>query len=813
MRWPMLCTLAALASVILVMQAKLLNAGLRNLARVLCGALIGWCWASMIANHALSLQLAPALEERELTVIGVVTSLPESADLGQRFQFRIERVVTPGVTLAQLPHKVLLGWYDATYPGSPAVRTAVDSGERWQLKLRLRRPHGLANPFGFDYEAWLLEQNIGATGSVRPDKDGQINNVRLTKFVFSANNLIEHLRGRLRERIMRALPDQPFAAIIVALVIGDQNAITQNDWTVVARTGVSHLFAISGLHISMVAGMAAAGTLYLWRLAVFSRFALPLILPAQKAAALAGVVVALIYVSLAGFGVPAQRTLIMICVVAMSLCLNRQLSVSLVLMAALGLVLLVDPWALLWPGFWLSFSAVGLIFYASQGRSASPDPGNCRSLKHQPVHNLVPQFRFRQGWLRIRRSAREASITQYAITLGLLPLTLLLFNQVSLISPVANALAIPAVSLLITPLALIGSLLPDPVGSGLLIATHQLLVYLFSFLRWLSEFGWAVWHAPRPDVWMALCAMWGALWCLAPKGWPMRWAGLLAWLPMCLNSSSYPGPAELRVTALDIGQGMALLVETARHRMLYDAGPAYSPSSDAGSRVIYPYLAARGIASLDGFMISHNDTDHSGGAISLMQQLQIGWVTSSLSLESAVVQVANQTSRHVRCLAGQKWEWDGVQFELLHPVESIYRSEKWKPNAKSCTLKITDGTHSILLAGDIEAAQEDELVHSIPEKLAATVLLVPHHGSGTSSTLEFLQAVHPRLGVFQFGYHNRYNHPKPTVWQRYADLDITRLRNDSAGAITLNFSDTLKVDSYRRSHARYWYADVAEEFK
>jgi competence protein ComEC len=784
------------ALLILYASFKLKHPVARSLTRIVGGAFVGWSWASIIALHGLSQQLTPELEEQDITIIGVVTSLPAQVDQGRRFQFEIEHVLTPNLVGAQLPKKVLLTWYDAKFQSSSANNSPIQPGERWQFNVHLRRPKGLANPYGYDYEARLLEQGIGATGGVRIDKEGQpAKNRRLSQFVFSIHNVIEWWRGVLRDRIMNALPDQPNAGVIVALVIGDQNGISQDDWKVFARTGVSHLIAISGLHISMVSGMATYLMFHFWRHSLFSRYSFPLLLPAQKAAALFGVLIALLYVALAGFGVPAQRTLIMISVVAASAWLDRKISVNLVLFLALGLVLLFDPYAVLWPGFWLSFGAVGFIFYASQGRH------DLLSNELNPLSAPVEKSRLR----RLTGRIRQASITQYAITLGLLPLTLLLFYQVSLVSPLANAVAIPVVSLLVAPLSLIGCIMPDPISVAMLFATNHILTFLFAVLAWLNEAPFAVWRAPRPEFWMFVCAVTGTVWCLAPKGWPSRWAGLIAWLPLCVNSSAYPKEGSFNVTAFDVGQGMALLVETAHHRMLYDTGPVYSANSDAGSRVIYPYLSMRGINRLDGLMISHNDTDHSGGAVSLLRQIKFDWVISSLNLESPVVQEASLQSHHSRCLAGREWDWDGVHFEILHPSASIYDSEKWKPNAKSCTLKITRGSQSILLAGDIEAVQEDELVHSIADKLPSSVLLAPHHGSGTSSTLAFLQSVAPHIALFQLGYHNRYHHPKPEVWQRYGDLGITRLRNDRSGAITLHFADAASFDEYRISHARYWY--------
>lgn len=794
----LLIALLCFAGVLFLSTRIIPQSALRHVAMFISGGILGWVWASGFAIVGLSYRLAPESEDKDITVIGVVSSLPSRVEYGQRFQFSIERLLTADIDRQKVPDKVLLNLYAPRTDDEETIQTelpiTLQPGERWQFKVRLRRPHGLANPHGFDYEVWLLEQGIGATGSVKNDES----NHRLTSFVFSLNNCIEWARGKLRERILTALPNQPYAPVIVALVIGEQNAITQTDWKVFARTGVSHLIAISGLHVTLLSGTFASVMFFLWRKSFFTRYQLPLILPAQKVAALSGVLMALLYVALAGFGIPAQRTLIMISVAALACWFDRIASVSNVLCLALGLVLLVDPWAVLSPGFWLSFSAVGFLFYVSLGR---------RELKRTEHQHLAVSTSSVTMSLKDKLLQRlhQASVTQYAITLGLVPLTMLLFNQVSLVSPIANAVAIPVVSFLVTPLALAGSVLPAPLGSWILMLTNFILHELIFFLTWLSQFSWAIWQAPRPEIWMFVCALTGTCWCLAPKGWPLRWAGLLAWLPLSLNSSIYPPVQEFKVTALDVGQGMAVLIETERHRMLYDTGAVFSSQSDAGSSVIYPYLKMRGITQLDGLMVSHSDTDHSGGALTLMQQLKIGWVSSSLEPDNKVVQTAAQLSQHTICLAGQKWEWDGVQFEVLHPGPVIYADGKSKPNAKSCTLKITNGAYSILLAGDIEARQERALIKHIPEKLASTVLLAPHHGSGTSSTKEFLQTVHPKFAVFQLGYRNRYRHPKSTVWQRYADLGITRLRTDQAGAITLNFGDDIIVEEYRNSHARYWY--------
>jgi competence protein ComEC len=749
-----------------------------------CGAMIGFAWAALFAQHYLTEELPKNWEGRDITVIGTIDSLPVRFQQGVRFNFLVERAIAEeGVTPA-LPSRLALSWYGGFRQGEQQAVGDVRPGERWQLTVRLRRPHGNANPHGFDYEVWLLEQKLRATGYVRSDFKSAIRNERLDEFVPGFRNVVERARATLRDRIFDALKGEEFAGVIVALVIGDQRAIDQSDWEVFNRTGISHLVSISGLHITMVAGLFATIVFALWRRSFFTQASLPVVLPAQKAAALAGAAIALIYVLLAGFGVPAQRTLYMLSVVALALWFGRIANVSHVLCIALGVVAMLDPWAVLWPGFWLSFGAVAIILYVSAGRLQA-DPGTGKSRGTGPAALL-----------------KAAALTQYAVTIGLVPFTMLLFGQVSLISPIANAVAIPVVSFIVTPTALIGSFLPAPLSGWMLGIAHFFIEWLARVLTWASEFPAAVWLAPVPSAWIFLFALAGTLWMLAPRGWPVRWLGVMAWIPLFLNTPAHPKAGEMWVTAFDIGQGTALLIETERRRLLYDTGPFYSVESNGANRVIVPYLKGRGIAALDAVVISHNDNDHSGGALSLFDDIKVGWVSSSLDPDSPIVRTA---PGHRRCMAGQAWSWDGTHFEMLYPTQAGYESVKSKPNTRSCTLKISHGSHAILLPGDIEAAQEAELVAGMPEKLRASILLAPHHGSGTSSTLPFLSAVDPDIGLFQIGYRNRYRHPKQEVYDRYGRLGVTRLRSDDSGAVTLKIGAQLSYSEHRKEFARYWY--------
>lgn len=782
---------------------------LRHVLAAFLGAVVGFFWAALLAQAALAPQLAKADEGRDVTLVGTIDNLPNRFDGGVRFNFAVEEVERRAMAV---PPRVALSWY-AGYRGEAAPIGDVQPGERWRLKVRLQRPHGNANPHGFDYELWLLEQGVRATGYVRQDARNQ----RLAPFVIGFGNVVERCRALLRDRILQALEGKQYAGVIVALVVGDQRGIPQSDWQVFNRTGISHLISISGLHITMIAGLFALAASALWRRSFFTRAQLPLLLPAQKVAALAGMAAALCYVLLAGFGVPAQRTLYMLAVVAVALWTDRLTSVTHVLCLAAGVVVLLDPWAVMWPGFWLSFGAVATILYATVGRAeahhrsgdlvalgvgagiagaalAHAAAGPSPALRHP--HRL-PLTR-RQRWM---ADLKMAARVQYAVTVGLVPLTMLLFAQVSVVSPLANAVAIPVVSLLVTPLALAGAVLPDFLSMPLLQLAHAVIWLLAQALEWMSASRLAVWTAPVPPPWAFCWALFGTAWMLAPRGWPVRWLGLVTWVPLLAAVPSHPPAGAFRVVAFDVGQGMALLVETSGHRLLYDTGPAYTPESNGGNRVIAPYLRARGITALDAMVVSHADADHAGGALAVMESVRAAWTLSSLPPGHPIVRAS---ALHTPCAAGQGWTWDGVRFEVLHPAAGSYANASLKNNARSCVLKVSAGGKAMLLAGDIEAAQEAELLARAPDGLAADVLLAPHHGSGTSSTQAFLAAVRPGYAVFQVGYRNRYHHPQKQVYQRYGGMGAERLRTDESGALTLEFNGKLGVERYRQAHPRYW---------
>lgn len=722
---------------------------------------LGFFWAAFMAQSRLADALPAAWEGRDIQVVGVVAALPVTNERGMRFEFDVERVKTPE---AVVPRHIQLAAYRDGFGKETTGAVAPDfhAGERWLLTVRLKRPHGNANPNGFDYEAWLLERNIRATGYIRQDEG----NRRLAEQVYRPAYIVEMLRERVAKRFQSVLGERPYAGVLKALAVGEQNAISPDQWKVFLRTGVTHLMSISGLHVTMISSLAFALAYGLWRRSQV----LALRLPARKAAVVAGVLAALLYALLSGFGVPTQRTLYMLSVVAIALWMGRASSASSVLALALLAVVLSDPWAVLAPGFWLSFGAVAAILYVAVGRLG------------------------RSHWL------REWANVQWAVTLGLVPALLLLFQQVSIVSPLANAFAIPVISLAVVPLTLAGAILPLDLS---LLLAHQVMAWCMAALEWLSQMPDAVWQQHAPPVWTVLAAAIGILWMLLPRGFPARWLGMFGLAPMFLVLPLQPGQGELWIAVLDVGQGLAVVVQTRDHALLYDTGPHFSADADSGSRIVVPYLRAAGIKRLDGLIVTHDDSDHSGGAASVLDAVPVDWLASSLPAGSPILPHAKKS---LPCFAGQSWEWDGVRFDMLHPAWGSYADERLKKNARGCTLKITSPYGSVLLPADIERESEAEILARTPSALAATLLIAPHHGSKTSSTEAFIRQVNPSIVIFTAGYHNQFGHPKPEVVERYRALGSRLYRSDRDGAVLLRFEKegAVKMQTWRQERQRYW---------
>ncbi len=715
------------------------------------------------ADFRLADELPRDWEGRDIEIIGVVDEMPQRTERSVRFAFRVEQVLTEN---ARVPSRIAIGWYrpsikELAGEALPEIR----AGERWRWTVRLKRPHGYVNPAGFDLEAWLLERNIRAQGNIQADSLAK----RLDENAGRFTDYVERARQTLRARMQEALKDQRFAGVLIALAIGDQQAISDADWALFNATGVSHLLSISGAHVTLFASWIALAVFFVWRRSPM----LIRVIPAQKAAALAAALVACAYAMLTGFAVPAQRTCYMLLVAALALWLNRQVSPWLILLWAATAVLLIDPWAGLAVGFWFSFVAVFLLLYVTQFR-------------------VMPES-----------ATRIVLKTQAAVTLGLAPISLAFFQQVSLIGPIANAVAIPLITLLVVPLTLLWLILPlDP----LLYLAHWLIDLLATGLQGAITLWPALWSQHAPPYWAVLLALAGVAWLLAPKLTPHRWLGALWCAPLFTVSPISPARGEFRVTVLDVGQGTAVVVRTHLHTLVYDAGPRWTDDSDAGSRVVAPYLRASGSKQIDGLVISHLDLDHSGGANSLLRGMPVAWMLTSVFNDAEIVQTAKQKNvAAIGCHARQTWSWDGVDFEVLHPPLENYENARLKTNDRSCVIKISSNSASFLLTGDIESLSEAALVRDAAKTLAADALLIPHHGSTTSSTAAFLDAVSPKQAFINAGYRNRFGHPRDIVLARYAARNIAVHRTDWHGAITVESQDQFQnVRRERNERRRYW---------
>ena len=723
-------------------------------ATVLAFALVG-LRAVNYASHG----LAPALEGRDVTLVGVVAAMPQRSDGSLRFRFELESALA-GKQRVQLPPQVSLGWYGGL-ASEEAQRQPPElrAGERWQLTARLKAPHGNLNPHGFDYELWLWEQGLQATGYVRAGpKDPPPRRLGETW-----QHPVEAARQSVRDAIYARVQDRKAAGLLAALVVGDQNAIDRADWDVFRATGVAHLMSISGLHVTMFAWAAALAIGWLWR----RSGRLCLAWPAQHAALLGGIALATGYAVFSGWGVPAQRTIWMLATVALLRLSGRRWPWPQVWLLACAAVVAIDPWALLQAGFWLSFVAVGVLFASDAGGQGEGRAG---------ARGRVMAF------------LQEQSV----VTLALLPLTVLLFGQVSIVGLLANALAIPWITLLVTPLAM-GGVLVAPLWDVAAWALQALSLWL----EWLAGWPWATLATAAPPLWAAAAGLLGGVLLVLQLPLPMRALGLPLLLPVLLWQPARPPTGEFELLAADVGQGNAVIVRTARHTLVYDSGPRYSRESDAGHRVLVPLLRALA-EKVDTLVLSHRDLDHTGGAAAVLAMQPQAALVSSIE-DDHELQALRKASR---CTAGQRWHWDGVDFMVLHPQDGDYLAGA-KSNAMSCVLRISNGRQSALLAGDIELAQEQSLLRRDLD-LRADILLVPHHGSKTSSSTAFLQAVQPRIAIVQAGYRNRFGHPAPPVLERYRQQGVQVVQSPQCGAAWWRSVRPQAPECQRSIAFRYW---------
>jgi competence protein ComEC len=710
---------------------------------------LGLGWSVWHATGLLNTALPAKLEGRDVTVAGVIATLPQRRGRATRFELVVDHGQPEAV--AGVPHRLRLAWY-GTHP-------PLAAGVRWRLRLRLKRPHGFHNPGGFDFEGWLFRRGIRATGYVRDHPD----NERLGDAA-GPGHALQRLRQRLYDALVQALDGTAHGGLLIALALGERGKIATAQWMVLRSTGTSHLVAISGLHLGLVTGLVFALARRGWAWSGLARY-----VPAPHAAAWLSLPAAALYAGLAGFTVPTQRALVMVAVVMVALLLRRALAPGRALVLALAGVLLIDPLAPGSPGFWLSFVAVALILYTVAWRRAA-------------------------GWRLLR-----VAWLQVVLAIGLAPLLVLAFNQVPLVSPLANLFAVPLVGLLLVPLVLVATLLLLPwpeAGRLLLLLAERLLAATWPWLQAGAELPLAMHVFSTPPIALLLLAAFGLALLLAPRGVALRLPGVVLLLPLFTFRPETPPHGAAWLTLLDVGQGLAAIVRTRQKVLVFDTGPAYSANFDAGGAILVPVLRRLGLERIDTLVVSHGDSDHAGG----LGSLRAGLPSTALYVGAGVPGAGGADP----CRAGQGWRWDGVDFSFLHPGDGEVAG-----NDGSCVLRVTAGGGSLLLTGDIERDAEARLLAGAPGALEVDVLQVPHHGSRTSSTPPFVAATRPGIALVASGWRNRFGLPDPGVVARYAEVGSTVINTATAGAVQVRLParpGTIEVHRHRDRARRFWHA-------
>ncbi len=738
--WPLMPPLGALGAVLWSRRQR---------SRWLGAGLLGFAIACLHATHALSVQLPVPMEKGDFTVVGTVADLPAHEIRHTRFTLLLDRSHAGPSSLRG--RTLRLSWYDAhgREASAAAPRLALRAGQRWSMTVRLRAPRGLANPGGFDSERHALARRIAATGYLRdPDT---------ARLIEEARGL-DAWRERMSDRIAQAVPQPSSARFVQAFAVGDTRALSDVDWETLRANGLTHLIAISGFHVGLVAGFVALATAGLWWL-------LPLLgraCPRPIAAALGGLGGAVVYAAAAGFSLPTVRTVLMIAVVAATRWQRRPLHIGDVLALAAIAVLLADPLSALMAGFWLSFAGVAWLVWCLP------------EAQRQPLRGFLS--------------------AQAVATLGLLPLTVVLFGQASLAGPLANLVAVPWWSLVVVPLSLIGMALESlhqGLGAPAWRAAASAFDLSWPLFEWLAATGLAVWWLPEAR-WFALpLALLGALWLLLPRGLPGRPLALLLWLPLLLPSRGLPFRGEFEVVVVDVGQGLSVVVRTAGHTLLYDMGPAVRDGFDAGERAVVPALHALGVRRLDRAVVSHADADHAGGLQAVLRWFPV----------SVVLAPEGSGLPATACRGRDSWSWDGVDFTFLHPPLHF----PYLRNESSCVLRISGRHGAVLLTGDIGEVVERGLVRRHPLQVQADVVVVAHHGSASSSDHDFVHATGARHALVASGHGNRFAHPDPLVKARWEDAGAVFHDTARHGSLRVHMrAPGVRVEARRSTHPRLW---------
>ena len=722
----------------------------RNHATILVFALsIAFIWSYTQSAWQLSRPMTEQFYGKDIRVRGFIASLPESEAHKQRFDFDVTEVLQPGVDFR--PGRLRLNWYQSE-------NLELHAGQEWIVNIRIKPARNFASPGAFDYSAWLWQKGVRYTGYVSNRTDAQLVSHEIMSYP------LQQLRERIRTELKQQLSHLRFEPIFRALLIGDRSDVSPAEWDILQKTGTIHLMAISGLHVGLVAGFVFLLTRLVW-----SYFpGLSLRLAAPRAASIFALSSAFVYAALAGFSLPTQRALIMLGVFMGAVFLRRKTSSFDVLSLALILVLFHDTHAVLSSSFWLSFVAVALIFYMLQ-------------FQRRTTGKLRYWFYLQAG-----------------ISFGLLPFTVYFFQQAPLISPLANLLAIPLVTFIIIPLAMIALVLlfiHPPTAAVLFSGAQWILEYMWMALDGFMQIPFASVTYSTPTAVTLLVVVVGVLVALLPTSIRFRYLVIVLLIPLVFQMHWHPSEGEARLTVLDVGQGLAAVIETKNHLLVFDTGARFNEQFDLGGAVVVPYLVQQGHASIDKLIISHGDNDHIGGARTLLSRFPVHQLLTSVPdilLEHAPS----------RCVAGMQWSWDNVHVQVLYPDQKDY-SMGLRENDLSCVLQIRANNKTFLLTGDIEAEAESRLVARYGEELRSDVLIVPHHGSKTSSTSAFIQQVKPELALVATGWRNRYYFPHTIVSRRY-ELAGSKMYTTAEHGALIYDTQTGDLLRWRRQTQRFW---------
>ena len=708
---------------------------------------VGALWTTAHIHMRLADWLPVEYQGSDFTVSGWVDGFPNDSGGQVSFPLRVE-AGEPGDIV---PARLRLTWYDPP-------PDAVEPGSVLDLVVRLKRPRGLVNPGGFDYARWLFQEGYGATGYVRQGSPASHESGGIARQWLMA-------RAQLAESIQAAAMSKDAAALQTALSIGERFGFKDSHWRTLQRTGTSHLVAISGLHVGLVAGL-------IFLLGRWAALRMPTAAASRSAelAACASLLAAGLYAALAGFTVPTQRALIMLAVAQLALVGRRSVSMSSGLSAAVLLVLAWDPAAPLSASFWLSFIAVALLWQLAR-------------LEYSHAAE-------RGAWRPVAGVAR----VQWYMSLGLVPVTALFFNEVSLISPFVNVIAIPLFSFVLVPLTLVAAALAHVHGVGeyLVAFAGFPLQWSWNMLTAVGEWPWSSVLLSPPPGWVLAAAALGTLAAMATWPLPARNLAWLALVPVLWWEPARPDRGGAVVDVLDVGHGLAVLVETRSHTLLYDAGALYRSGFDTGREIVVPAMRAKAWESLDTVVVSHGDNDHAGGVPAVLESYPDAQVLMGPDVELPGGEI---------CRTGQAWTWDEVHFEVLHPGPEFHH----RGNDSSCVLRIATAAGSLLLTGDVESAGERALMANAAS-LASEVVVVPHHGSATSSSAALVAATAPGHALVSTGYLNHWGFPKPQVIKRWQDAGAAMVSTGDAGAVRVTFElgEPVQVQGQRARQRRYW---------